>query len=103
MRGQPYQSLAVDLGGGNRVGGRAFAALSAEARLALSGPIGVVAFADAGYVAADIDGPGDWHSGAGLGVRYNTGFGPIRLDVAAPTGGGTGDGVQLYIGIGQAF
>ncbi|TCP63310.1 autotransporter secretion outer membrane protein TamA [Rhodovulum bhavnagarense] len=103
VRGQPYQSLAVDLGGGNRVGGRAFAGLSTEARVALTGPFGVVAFADAGYVAGDLDGSGEWHSGAGVGVRYDTGFGPIRLDIAGPVGGTTGDGLQLYIGIGQAF
>ncbi|MFD1807793.1 BamA/TamA family outer membrane protein [Gemmobacter lanyuensis] len=32
------------------------------------------------------DSLGDWHAGAGLGLRYNTGFGPIRLDIAAPVG-----------------
>ena len=41
--------------------------------------------------------------GAGLGLRYETGFGPIRLDVAAPIHGDTGDGVQIYIGLGQSF
>ena len=41
--------------------------------------------------------------GAGLGLRYDTGLGPIRLDVAAPVRGSTGDGVQIYIGLGQAF
>jgi hemolysin activation/secretion protein len=42
-------------------------------------------------------------AGAGLGLRYATGFGPIRLDVAAPVGGNTGKGVQVYVGLGQAF
>ena len=41
--------------------------------------------------------------GTGLGLRYDTGFGPIRFDVATPVAGDTGDGVQIYIGIGQAF
>ncbi|MBD3764471.1 MAG: BamA/TamA family outer membrane protein, partial [Rhodobacterales bacterium] len=40
---------------------------------------------------------------AGLGLRYATGIGPIRLDLAAPIDGTTGDGVQVYIGLGQAF
>ena len=48
-------------------------------------------------------GTGDWHAGAGLGVRYATGVGPLRLDIAAPVGGSTGDGVQIYLGMGQAF
>jgi translocation and assembly module TamA len=46
---------------------------------------------------------GNWHAGAGLGLRYMTAIGPIRLDVARPIAGATGNGTQLYIGIGQAF
>ena len=47
---------------------------------------------------------GDWHAGLGLGVRYNSFVGPIRLDVATPASGDDAfDDVQLYIGIGQAF
>jgi translocation and assembly module TamA len=47
---------------------------------------------------------GDWHAGAGIGVRYQTGLGPLRLDVATPvTGAGAGQSVNIYIGIGQAF
>ncbi|MDZ4095616.1 MAG: BamA/TamA family outer membrane protein, partial [Paracoccaceae bacterium] len=50
-----------------------------------------------------LDDIGEWHAGAGLGLRYDTGFGPIRLDVAAPVRGKIGKGPQIYIGIGQAF
>lgn len=106
VRGQPYQALGVDLGGGNVVGGRSFAGLQAEARVKVSDTIGIVGFADAGYIGSEefIDGSGEWHSGAGLGLRYNTGIGPIRLDVAVPTSGpDTGENFQVYIGIGQAF
>ncbi|WP_096786964.1 autotransporter assembly complex family protein [Rhodobacter sp. CZR27] len=108
VRGQPYQSLGVRPDPENpdyKIGGTRFAALSAELRAPITERIGVVAFADAGYVTAeDIDSDRDeWHAGAGLGVRYDTGFGPIRVDVAGPVGGDTGDGVQIYVGIGQAF
>jgi translocation and assembly module TamA len=76
-----------------------------EARAKVTDRIGIVGFYDAGRI--DVDGffgdMGDWHSGAGIGVRYDTGFGPIRLDVAVPVGGTTGDGVQIYVGLGQAF
>ena len=106
VRGQPYQSLGVDLGGGNTVGGRSFVGLSAEARFSITNTIGLVGFADAGYVGSEefIDGSGVWHSGAGLGLRYATGIGPIRLDVAVPTSGpDTGENFQVYVGIGQSF
>mgnify|MGYP003665567433 FL=1 len=106
VRGQPYQSLGVDLGGGQTTGGRAFAGFSAEARVMVTDVIGIVGFADAGYIGAEefFDGSGEWHSGAGLGLRYDTGIGPIRLDLAVPTSGpDTGENFQVYIGIGQAF
>ncbi len=106
VRGQPYQTLGVDLGGGNTVGGRSFVGLSAEARVAVRDKIGIVAFADAGYIGAEefYDGSGQWHSGAGLGLRYATGIGPIRFDIAVPTSGpATGENFQVYIGIGQSF
>jgi len=106
VRGQPYQSLGVDLGGGDTVGGRSFVGVAAEVRVQATDTIGVVGFADAGYIGEEefYDGSGEWHSGAGLGLRYNTGIGPIRLDVAVPTSGPeTGDNVQVYIGIGQSF
>ena len=105
VRGQPYQSLGVyALGNGVRSGGRSFLGLSGELRARLNQSFGLVAFYDAGFVGAGSFGAqGAWQAGAGLGLRYFTGIGPIRLDAALPVGGGTGKGLQLYIGIGQAF
>jgi len=107
VRGQPYESLGVDVlsGGTVHTGGSRFIGLSAEVRARITEKIGVVAFYDTGFVGAGSfsDADGDWHSGAGLGLRYKTPIGPIRLDIAAPAGGSTGDGPQLYLGIGQAF
>ena len=102
VRGQSYQSLGV-MQGGNLTGGRAFTALSAELRLRTSGKLGWVAFVDTGYVGPEAfpDGSGAWHSGAGVGLRYDTGLGPLRLDTAVPLGDGSG--LHLYVGIGQAF
>ncbi len=103
VRGQPFRSLGVT-SDGVRSGGRGFAALSAEARVRATENIGVVAFADAGRVSdGAISGGSDWHAGAGLGLRYNTPVGPLRVDIAQPVAGDTGRGVQLYLGIGQAF
>ena len=102
VRGQPYQSLGVQ-NGARRTGGTTFIGLAGELRADLRGNFGAVAFYDAGFVGAESFKDGAWHSGAGLGLRYETGIGPIRLDVAAPVEGTTGDGPQVYIGIGQAF
>jgi translocation and assembly module TamA len=42
--------------------------------------------------------------GAGLGVRYDLGFGPIRLDVGTPLNPRKGDApIQVYISLGQSF
>lgn len=105
VRGQEYQSLGVAVGDDN-TGGRSFLGLSAEARVSVTDSIGIVAFADAGYIGEEefYDGNGEWHSGAGLGLRYNTAIGPIRFDVAVPTSGPeTDESFQVYIGIGQSF
>lgn len=109
VRGQPYQSLSITSprpGGGTiDTGGASFVGLTAEFRAQVTERIGAVAFYDAGYLSSGefMTGASDSHAGAGIGLRYDTGFGPIRLDVAAPVSGATGDGVQIYIGIGQAF
>jgi translocation and assembly module TamA len=109
VRGQPYQSLGVNvlrtLGGSPyQTGGKTFVGGSIEARMKVSDSLGFVGFFDYGRVdATEFFTNGSWHSGAGVGVRYATPVGPIRLDVAMPVGGKTGDGVQLYVGLGQAF
>lgn len=108
VRGQPYQSLGIPLTRGltsTTIGANHFLGGSLEARVKASETIGVVGFIDVGRI--DVGGffteIGDWHAGAGLGLRYATGVGPLRLDVAAPVGGDTGNGVQIYLGLGQAF
>ncbi len=109
VRGQPYRSLGVlvnrGFGPDFLIGGTHMLVASAELRTQVTERIGVVGFVDAGQIGVDgFSGPlSNWHAGAGLGLRYETGFGPLRLDVAAPVGGDTGDGVQIYIGLGQSF
>ena len=78
---------------------------SFEARVKITDTIGVVPFVDMGSV-TDTVFPEftDVRIGAGVGLRYATPFGPIRLDVAVPLkkyDDGTSYGI--YAGIGQAF
>ena len=108
VRGQPYQSLGVNVARGlvsPKIGATHFLGAQLEARAMVTDSIGVVGFFDAGRIDLGefFSGIGDWHSGAGVGLRYETGFGPIRLDVAVPVSGSTGEGVQIYVGLGQAF
>ena len=103
VRGQPYQSLGVTVDDGGtavRLGGNQFLAASLEARVKVTPKIGLVGFVDMGLVGVQ-GGASDSHAGAGIGVRYATGVGPIRLDLAIPVGGGKR--VQVYVGLGQAF
>lgn len=110
VRGQSYQSLGVSEiirpGGTIKTGGMSIANATAELRFQLRENIGLVLFTDYGRVWGDSSFSGDagWHAGAGAGVRYRTPIGPLRFDIAAPVGDGdTDDGVQLYLGLGQAF
>lgn len=109
VRGQPYQSLGVDTVSGSETvttGGTSFLGAQLEARYALGRDVALVGFYDFGQVGATAT-PGEdaeWHAGAGFGLRYNTGIGPIRLDLGTQASGdNVGSDLQVYIGIGQAF
>ncbi|MEL6168902.1 MAG: BamA/TamA family outer membrane protein [Pseudomonadota bacterium] len=106
VRGQDYQALGVELPGGVESGGRSFVGASFEVRTRISDLISLVGFADWGYVGTEglPGGDGDSHSGAGLGLRYDTGIGPLRVDLGVPVNGTSGGSeYSVYIGIGQAF
>lgn len=105
VRGQDYRNLGA-LQSGQAAGGRSFAALSLELRQDLAEKLGAVAFFDAGYVVSGAlwEDSGQWQSGAGLGLRYDTPVGAIRVDIAVPVEQPVPTSAfQLYIGIGQAF
>ena len=109
VRGQPYQSLGIETMQGMDVvttGGTSFIGAQLEARYLFRENLSIVGFYDVGHV-GDTSVPsegGDWHAGTGLGVRYDTGIGPIRLDIGTPASGDDAfGGVEVYIGIGQAF
>lgn len=112
VRGHSYESLGVEAiegpDGPVRTGGMSIVTLTAETRIQVREKIGLAVFADAGRVWEDSawSGASGWQAGAGAGIRYRTPIGPLRFDIAAPVGGGDSDddgGVQVYIGLGQAF
>ena len=98
MRGFRYQSVGPQFPDGKPTGGTAVSAGSVEFRQRILEHYGVVAFVDAGQVTAN-GSPftGDWRVGAGIGARYYTSIGPIRLDVAIPLNRQPhGDAFELY-------
>jgi translocation and assembly module TamA len=105
VRGYRYQTLGPQFPDEKPTGGTAISAGTVEMRQRILGNYGVVGFVDVGQVSANGEPfTSDWHAGAGVGARYYTPIGPIRLDVAVPLNKlPGGDSFELYIGIGQAF
>ncbi|MGE9984071.1 autotransporter assembly complex protein TamA [Desulfovibrio sp. SGI.169] len=106
VRGYAYQALGPRDHEDEPLGGRSYQVVNLEARFKITENIGLAPFLDGGMVYTDefprIIGDMDW--GAGLGLRYYTPIGPVRLDVAAPLRRIDGDPpVQVYISIGQSF
>ncbi len=110
IRGYAFRSIGIvttDAEGREITqGGKGVIEGSVEARARLWGNFGGVAFVDGGVVTADssLGGFDDLRFGVGVGLRYYTGFGPLRFDLATPIDPRQQDSdVALYIGIGQAF
>jgi len=105
VRGYSYQEISPDNDAGDATGGRSYIVSSVEARIKLTETIGIVPFIDAGVVSPDMAPDfSDIRAGAGIGLRYATPFGPLRLDVAMPLKKyEDGNSFGIYAGIGQSF
>jgi translocation and assembly module TamA len=105
IRGYTYQTVGPLFPDDTPEGGLALDAATIELRQHITKSIGIVPFVDAGQVSAN-SAPfeGSLSVGAGLGLRYYTGIGPIRADFAVPLKRTAGSGsFALYIGLGEAF
>ncbi|WP_287407117.1 BamA/TamA family outer membrane protein [Sphingopyxis sp.] len=104
VRGFGYQELGPKDPDNDPIGGRSINEMAVEARYRF-GNFGVVGFVDAGQVyRGSAPTFSDLRFGAGIGARYYTNFGPMRLDVATPIGRKPGEAlVSVYVSIGQAF
>ncbi len=108
VRGYGFQSIGPRDVNNDPVGGRSLVEFALEARIrlkALGGAFAVVPFIDGGniYSSARPDFSG-MRYGAGLGLRYHSNFGPIRIDVGTPINPQRGDAaVTVFVSLGQAF
>jgi translocation and assembly module TamA len=106
IRGYPYQEVGPRRDS-DPFGGRSLVECSAEIRFKLTDRFGSAIFVDGGDVfddpAPEFDSSFRW--GAGVGLRYFTPIGPLRLDVAFPLNRDPDhhDNFQVYISLGQAF
>jgi translocation and assembly module TamA len=108
VRGYGYQQLGPKDMEGDPEGGRGLAEFGLEARIRLKqfgGNFGIVPFFDGGSLTTkELPDFSNWRFAAGLGVRYYSSFGPIRLDVGVPLNRQKGDGpVAVTVSLGQAF
>ena len=107
IRGYEFQSVGPLASDNSPVGGNGLLETSLEFRVRLGERWGVTGFADGGTAylddLSDADETIRW--GAGAGLRYHTGIGPVRIDVAIPLNrrNEIDDSVQFYISLGQAF
>lgn len=108
VRGFGYQQIGPRNVLDDPIGGRSLAEFSIEARVRPSffgGNFGIVPFLDGGNIySTPYPKFTGLRLGAGLGLRYYTAFGPIRIDVGTPLARRPGESpVAVYVSLGQAF
>ena len=103
VRGFDRNSLGPIGENGKPAGGRALALARGEVRFGVYKKLGAAVFVDAGQVFADFDAMrfSDLAVAGGVGLRYDTRLGLLRLDVATPLSE-KGKGLP-YFSVGQAF
>ncbi len=106
VRGYRYQT-AGDMKDGEPVGGVGLLELSGELRYRFSRTLGAAIFIDGGraFSTGIPDPEEDLLWGTGLGFRYYTPIGPLRIDLALPLDRreSQDDAYQIYVSLGQAF
>jgi translocation and assembly module TamA len=107
VRGFVYQSAGPRDAFNNPLGGASVVEANVEFRQRFGKSFGAVAFVDAGSAYPDIMPDFSLFAprvGAGIGARYYTDFGPVRLDVGFPLNARDGDPpFGIYVSLGQAF
>ncbi|PIS00914.1 MAG: hypothetical protein COT84_05545 [Chlamydiae bacterium CG10_big_fil_rev_8_21_14_0_10_35_9] len=106
LRGYRFKTVSPTNSSGDPLGGRSAVYATVEMRFRVSESVGVVPFSDFGTVSLKQypDFTTKWFKSVGLGLRYFTFFGPLRLDVAVPLDKRKRDpNYRIYLSFGQTF
>ena len=101
VRGYTYQSLGPKDSQGNVIGGKHLLVGSLELEYSITRNWSVAGFYDVGNAFNDLKDM-TWPQGAGIGVRYYTPAGPVRVDLARQINVDD-PGFQLHIAVGFAL
>lgn len=99
VRGYKYESISPEDENGDLTGAEKLITASVEYQYRVTGDWWGAVFFDIGQAVHDFDDQ-DLKKGVGVGVRWNSPLGPIKLDIATPVGDPSESGVQFYIGLG---
>ncbi|TBU97621.1 autotransporter assembly complex protein TamA [Phytopseudomonas dryadis] len=97
VRGYDYQSLSPENNQGDKIGGRYMLAASVEYQYSVAEKWRVATFYDQGNAFSSLDFP-TLKSAVGMGVRWVSPVGPLRLDLAHPLD--DEGGVRLHFSMG---
>lgn len=107
VRGYGYQTIGPLDEENDPSGGRLLVELGTEMRFMVTDSIELAAFYEGARVTRDLEAASDedFRWGTGLGARYHTAIGPVRLDIAVPLDrrDEIDDAYQFYVSLGQAF
>jgi len=106
VRSFPERELGPADSNGYPVGGEFYTTFNAEYEIPIPGPLSLAIFADGGNLLFDFDdaGLGEMHYAGGLGLRFNSPLGPLRLDYGHNLNRRDGEpSGAFHIGFGLAF
>ncbi|OON41816.1 hypothetical protein BTJ39_01255 [Izhakiella australiensis] len=99
IRGYKYKGISPRDADGKLTGASKLATGSLEYQYNVTGKWWGAVFIDSGEAVSDIK-QSNFKTGAGVGVRWQSPVGPIKLDIARPIGDDDNHNLQFYIGLG---
>ena len=99
VRGYDYESISPKDENGELLGASRLLTGSIEYQLRVTGNWWGAVFLDIGRADNKFE-FSNFKKGAGVGIRWESPLGPVKLDIARPVGDSQESGIQFYIGLG---